>query len=236
MAEFHELGTRRAAPGVRRARRRRVRLDGPRTRRVHGRRTRSRRAADDARAVRVAVIGRPNVGKSTLINALLGEERVIAFDAPGTTRDAIDVPFELRRPAVRAGRHRRHPPQGQGLRDGGEVLGRQDTAGDRPGQRRAAGARRVGRSRRAGRAHRRLHPRGRTRAGDRRQQVGRPRRLHAHDGQAVARTQAALPRLGAHAFRLGPQGHRSRAADALGDRGASRRRSRACRRPSSPAR
>ena len=50
---------------------------------------------DDARAVRVAVIGRPNVGKSTLINALLGEERLIAFDQPGTTRDAIDVPFEF---------------------------------------------------------------------------------------------------------------------------------------------
>ena len=42
---------------------------------------------------RVAVAGRPNVGKSTFINALLGEERVIAFDMPGTTRDAIEVPF-----------------------------------------------------------------------------------------------------------------------------------------------
>lgn len=42
---------------------------------------------------RVAVAGRPNVGKSTLINSLLGEERVIAFDMPGTTRDAIEVPF-----------------------------------------------------------------------------------------------------------------------------------------------
>ena len=42
---------------------------------------------------RVAVAGRPNVGKSTLINTLLGEERVIAFDKPGTTRDAIEIPF-----------------------------------------------------------------------------------------------------------------------------------------------
>jgi GTP-binding protein len=43
---------------------------------------------------RVAIVGRPNVGKSTLINALVGEERVITFDQPGTTRDPIEVPFE----------------------------------------------------------------------------------------------------------------------------------------------
>jgi GTPase len=48
---------------------------------------------DLASGPRVAIVGRPNVGKSTLINALVGEERVIAFDAPGTTRDAIEVPF-----------------------------------------------------------------------------------------------------------------------------------------------
>jgi GTP-binding protein len=45
---------------------------------------------------RVAIVGRPNVGKSTLMNALVGEDRVIAFDAPGTTRDPIDVPFHYR--------------------------------------------------------------------------------------------------------------------------------------------
>lgn len=44
--------------------------------------------------LKVAIAGRPNVGKSTLINALVGEERVIAFDMPGTTRDAIYVDFE----------------------------------------------------------------------------------------------------------------------------------------------
>ncbi len=48
----------------------------------------------DSDGPRVAIAGRPNVGKSTLINTLLGEERVIAFDMPGTTRDAIEVPFE----------------------------------------------------------------------------------------------------------------------------------------------
>ena len=46
------------------------------------------------RPIRLAVAGRPNVGKSTLINTWLGEERLIAFDQPGTTRDAIHVPFE----------------------------------------------------------------------------------------------------------------------------------------------
>ena len=49
---------------------------------------------DAPRTIKLAVAGRPNVGKSTLINALVGEERVIAFDQPGTTRDAIEVPFE----------------------------------------------------------------------------------------------------------------------------------------------
>jgi GTPase len=44
--------------------------------------------------VRIAIIGRPNVGKSTLVNRLIGEERVIASDQPGTTRDSILVPFE----------------------------------------------------------------------------------------------------------------------------------------------
>jgi GTP-binding protein len=49
---------------------------------------------DDTSAIRVAIIGRPNVGKSTLVNRLLGEERVIASDQPGTTRDSIMVPFQ----------------------------------------------------------------------------------------------------------------------------------------------
>ena len=46
------------------------------------------------RGIKIAIVGRPNVGKSTLVNTLIGEERVIAFDMPGTTRDSIEVPFE----------------------------------------------------------------------------------------------------------------------------------------------
>ena len=48
----------------------------------------------DSGVIKLAVAGRPNVGKSTLINTWLGEERLVAFDLPGTTRDAITVPFE----------------------------------------------------------------------------------------------------------------------------------------------
>jgi GTP-binding protein len=51
-------------------------------------------AAERARHPRVAIVGRPNVGKSTLVNALVGEERVVTFSEPGTTRDAIEVGFE----------------------------------------------------------------------------------------------------------------------------------------------
>ena len=48
---------------------------------------------DEPDGIRVAVVGRPNVGKSTLVNRLIGEERQVVFDMPGTTKDAIDIPF-----------------------------------------------------------------------------------------------------------------------------------------------
>lgn len=49
---------------------------------------------EQARGLRIAVLGRPNVGKSTLVNRMLGEDRMITFDQPGTTRDSISIPFE----------------------------------------------------------------------------------------------------------------------------------------------
>jgi GTP-binding protein len=51
-------------------------------------------AAESEGGIRVAIVGRPNAGKSTLINRILGDERLVTFDSPGTTRDSIFVPFE----------------------------------------------------------------------------------------------------------------------------------------------
>ena len=101
-------------------------------------RSRRRMSTDDA--IRIAIIGRPNVGKSTLVNRLLGEERVIASEEPGTTRDSILVPFERDGRAFllidTAGVRRRAKVED----DSGTGQRRQDAAGDRRGARRDPGA------------------------------------------------------------------------------------------------
>lgn len=51
---------------------------------------------EEDHGIKIAIVGKPNVGKSTLINRILGEQRVLAYDMPGTTRDSIYVPFERR--------------------------------------------------------------------------------------------------------------------------------------------
>jgi GTP-binding protein len=51
---------------------------------------------DEEHGIKIAIAGRPNVGKSTLVNRMLGEERVVVFDEPGTTRDSVYIPYERR--------------------------------------------------------------------------------------------------------------------------------------------
>src|SRR3954468_13286514 len=93
--EFHELGMGELHPisaahgqGIRSL------LDAALEPYAHAEEEEDEEGAGPERPIRLAVAGRPNVGKSTLINTWLGEERLVAFDMPGTTRDAITVPFE----------------------------------------------------------------------------------------------------------------------------------------------
>ena len=65
---------------------------------------------------RIAILGRPNVGKSSLLNALLGSERVIVSEQAGTTRDPVDTELELDGRAGASGRHRRAAAPEQGRR------------------------------------------------------------------------------------------------------------------------
>ena len=72
--------------------------------------------------IKVAVIGKPNVGKSSLVNRILGEQRVIVSDMAGTTRDAVDSYFENQKGKYLLHRHRRYAQEVQGGRPHREVF------------------------------------------------------------------------------------------------------------------
>ena len=137
---------------------------------------------EDEEAVRLAVIGRPNVGKSSLVNRFLGQERVIVSDRAGTTRDAIDTVLRFGDARDHAGRHRRHPPRRQGRRLGRVLHGAALAAGRRTRRRGAGGVRRLRRGHRPGHADRRAGDEGglRDRAGA--EQVGPARRAGRRRG------------------------------------------------------
>ena len=122
--------------------------------------------------MRIAVVGRPNAGKSTLINALIGEERLLTGPEAGITRDSISVDWDWHGRTHQAVRHGRHAPQGQGAGEARKaVRGRWPARHPlcRSGDHRA---RRDDPVREAGPADRRPHRPRRPRAGHRLQQMG----------------------------------------------------------------
>jgi GTPase len=84
--------------------------------------------APRGKPLQIAVIGRPNAGKSTLVNAILGEDRLLTGPEAGITRDAISVAAGLGRHADAHLRHRRHAQEGAGAGQAGEALGRRRAA------------------------------------------------------------------------------------------------------------
>ena len=119
------------------------------------------RGRDRHEAIRVAILGRPNVGKSSLLNKLVGRERVIVSEVPGTTRDAIDTVLQRGDTTfmlVDTAGLRRRRKQRQGI----EYYSRAArAAGGRAGRRRARPVRRLRGDRRAGSRRRRHRAQGR---------------------------------------------------------------------------
>ena len=148
----------------------------------------------DDDVVRLAVIGRPNVGKSSLVNRFLGAERVIVSEIAGTTRDAIDLPLEVDGRSRRARRHGRDAPAGEGLGVGRVLHGAALPARGRARRRRARRLRRDRRGhcsgsadRRAGDAQRLRDAAGAQQVGSVRRHRGRPRpRARPRPAQAAA--------------------------------------------------
>ncbi len=146
---------------------------------------------DDTKPMRIAVVGRPNAGKSTLINRMIGEERLLTGPEAGITRDSISVDWEWRGRTHQAVRHRRHAPQGARPGEAGKALRRRRAACGQVRRGRDRGARRDASLREAGPADRRPHHSRGPCAGHRPQQMGPGRKPAGGAGRNAGKDRAA---------------------------------------------
>ena len=175
--------------------------------------------ADHEHPPKLAIVGRPNVGKSTLVNAILGEQRVIAFDQPGTTRDSIYIDFERdgkQYTIIDTAGVRRRGKVDEAI-EKFSVIKTMQAIEDANVVVLVVDAQRS--DHRAGCACRRLRAAGRTRAGAGGQQVGRAGQSPARDGQERHRTQAAFPGFCQTPLHLGTERQRHCECAEIGGRG-----------------